>query len=372
MPRLTRPVLVAAAAAVLCLLVGVAVVARYPRGTAGAAGEGPAVNRITVLDARPAAPALPAAARFHGLLDGVEMSEGEYQRRAADLPVAVMVDNWVDARPQYGLDRAEVVYEGLVEYGITRFMALYWRNDAEVIEPVRSARTQFLLPALEWGAVYAHVGAAADAGPADAARQMNAWGLRHTDEVEDVITRDPKRKAPHNAVASTAALRAYARAQGWTGPVTFTPWPFKAGGSAEGEQANAVEIDFDITGTHKGAFTVRWEYDATTNGYRRSQAGAPHSDGRSGEQLTAANVIVQIATLRTGVDRDGHVLYDLEGAGKAIILLDGKAVPATWQKDSRTGRTRYLDAAGRELPLNRGATWIELLPAGQPLTLSQG
>jgi hypothetical protein len=115
---------------------------------------------------------------------------------------------------------------------------------------------------------------------------------------------------------------------------------------------------------------VRWEYDAPTNSYRRSQAGAPHTDARSGAQLTARNVIIHIATLRTDVDRDRHVLYDLEGTGKAIILLDGKAIRATWHKDSRTGRTRYLDATGREIPLNRGPIWIELLPDGRPFSLT--
>jgi hypothetical protein len=286
--------------------------------------------------------------------------------------MAVMIDNWIAARPQIGLDRAEMVYEALVEYGITRFLAVYWRNDAEVIAPVRSARTQFLSLALEWGALYAHVGAAATPGPADAMTQLRAWGVRDVDELEGelVIKRDPARAAPHNAYTSTAALHAYAQEQGWNIPTRPTPWPFKADGGADGTAAPAVDMDFDITGTHNGAFTVRWEYDPTTNSYLRSQAGAPHTDGRSGARLSAKNVIIHIATVQTDVDRDRHVLYALEGTGRAIILRDGRAIAATWQKDTRTSRTRYLDVHGRDIPLNRGTIWIALLPAGQPVTVS--
>jgi hypothetical protein len=374
MPRRARPLVIAAALVAACIAVAVAVFALHPRGTAVAEDDVPAVTRATPINARIVATSAPRAAaapaETYGLLDGAGMTAEENRRRAAQLPVAVMVDNWLDARPQYGLDRAEIVYEALVEYGITRFMAVYWRNDAEVIEPVRSARTQFLPLALELGAVYAHVGAAAEGGPADATSQMREWGVHEVDEVEGetVIKRDPKRQAPHNAYTSTDALRAHARQKGWNGPATVVPWPFKADGGTAAPALNAVEMDFDVTGTHKGAFTVRWEYDAATNRYLRSQAGAPHVDARSEAQLAAKNVIIQVAVVKTDVDRDRHVLYDLEGTGKALVLLDGRAITATWQKDSRTGRTRYLDAEGREIPLNRGTTWVELLPAGQPLT----
>lgn len=371
MPRSSRPLMIAATT---CVLLGVSAFAAFlliPRRAADAEDSAQIPLQLTPAAAHSVAKTVAAPAGY-GLLDGVAMSADELRSRAGVRPVAVMIDNWVDARPQFGLDRAEVVYEALVEYGITRFMAVYWRSDADLIEPVRSARTQFLPLALEWGAVYAHVGAAAEPGPADAVSKMREWGVREVDELEGetAIGRDAKREAPYNATTSTSALRAYAKEKGWSASSKPVSWPFKADGGTPGDLVTAAEMDFDVTGTHKGAFTVRWEYDAASNNYRRSQAGAPHVDGRSGAQLTAKNVIIHIASLRTDVDRDRHVLYDLEGTGKAIILLDGKAISATWQKDSRTGRTRYLDATGRDIPLNRGATWIEVFPAGQPLSLT--
>ena len=286
-------------------------------------------------------------------------------------PVAVMVDNWTEARPQSGLDRADVVYEALVEGGITRFLAIYTDSEADWIEPVRSARTQFLPLALEWGTVYLHVGAAEEAGPADAARLLREWRLRAVDEPgnESVIRRDPARQPPYNAVTDTTGARGLARTRGWGLLPTDTPWPRKAEGGASGPAASTLSFDFDRDGLNGGSFAVRWQYDAASNSYLRWQAGAPHRDGRSGQQLTAKNVIVQLAEVRPAGDRAGHVLYPAEGTGRALVLLDSRALAATWRKDSPAGRTRYLDDQGRDIPLNPGPTWIALLPTGAPLSL---
>ena len=148
MHRRSRPMLIVAALlAASSVALVFALLAARPRHTE-AAGSVPTTGR-SPLEARAAAPLAGPAA---GLLDGVPLSDAERRARANDLPVAVMIDNAVAARPQIGLDRAEIVYEALVEYGITRFMGVYWRNDADVIEPVRSARTQYLGTALELGA----------------------------------------------------------------------------------------------------------------------------------------------------------------------------------------------------------------------------
>lgn len=363
-----KPLLIAAALlAVSVMALSFAAVGMRPRrgvAAAPAAGREPSPPALTAHEI--AIPALPAA----GLLDGVPVIDADLRQRADSPPVAVMVDNWVDARPQSGLDRAEIVYEALVEYDITRFMAVYWRTDAPVVGPVRSARTQYLGMVSELGAVYTHVGAAAEEGPADAEGQMRAWGIHELDEVAGgVIHRDPARVAPYNAYTSTDAIRAAARANGWTAPAAFPSWTFKADGGARGRQATAAALDFDVNGEQKGAMAVRWEYDAATNRYKRFEGGAAHVDARTGEQLTAKNVILQFEEVRPAGDRSGHVLYGNEGSGKAVLLLDGVAVDATWHKDSRTGRTRYLDAAGREVPLNQGNTWVEMLPLNAPVTI---
>lgn len=313
----------------------------------------------------------PLLAPGQGLLDGVPLTEDERQMLAERLPVAVMVDNYPDARPQHGLAEAEIVYEALVESGITRLMAVNWRNQAARVQPVRSARTQFLSFALELDALYAHVGSAAAAGPANAAAQMQEWGVRSIDEDDSAgaIHRDPSRLAPKNAVTSTAALAALGDARGWAGAPRVDPWRYKDDGGSAGDAVQSVTLDFDAARLNRGAFAVTWQHDPASNRYLRWQGGAPHRDAATGEQLAARNVIIQISEVRPAGDRDGHVLYTTEGGGNAVVLLDGRAVQATWRKDGRDGRTRYYDEAGQEVPLNRGNTWVELLPTGAPLAM---
>jgi len=332
------------------------------------AGAAPAPER-RALDPINVRAVAPPAAPIAGLLDGVPMSEAERRAHANVLPVAVMVDNYPDARPQYGLGQAEIVYEALVEGGITRFMAVYWRNDAARIQPVRSARTQFLPLALELDAVYAHVGSAAEDGAANADAQMREWGVRSVDEDGSggAITRDPERQAPKNAVTSTDGLIALSRSLRWATSPRTRPWSFKDDGGAAGPPVQALDLDFDLAGINGGAFAVRWQYDPSTNRYLRGQGGAPQRDAATGEQLAARNVIVQVCDVHPAGDRSGHVLYTTEGSGQALVLLDGRMVQATWRKDGRDQRTRYYDAAGHEIALNRGNTWVELVPAGAPI-----
>jgi len=164
------------------------------------------------------------------LLDGVLLDANEAAEVNARLPVAVILDNLPSgARPQIGLDRADLVYELLVEGGITRFMAVYLRQDAAWVEPVRSARTPFLYLARELGAVVAHVGSASINSPADADSQFGQWGVLHLDQQYNPgpFWRDPTRRAPHNAVTDTIEVRAHAAGLGWFGPSAAASWQFK-------------------------------------------------------------------------------------------------------------------------------------------------
>lgn len=306
------------------------------------------------------------------LLDGVPLpaEEAEVNTR---LPVAVMIDNLPNgARPQTGLDHADLVYEMLVEGGITRFMAVYMRRDTDRVEPVRSVRTPFLYIARELDAVIAHVGAAGAAGPADAETQMGQWGVRHLDEEHNPgpFQRDRTRRAPHNTIADTVVVRGHALGLSWFGPSGAESWQFKDGFSAVNRSAGAVgHIAYGFAVQWLPAqrdFFVDWYYDPETNSYLRSMAGRPHVDGRTGQTLAFANVVVQVDSAWVA-DREGHVLYGSLGEGRAYIFLDGHMVEATWTKPSREERTRYWDAEGREVAFNRGATWISLVPDGSPL-----
>src|SRR2546428_1629714 len=100
-------------------------------------------------------------------INGVLIDNAEFARLQQRAPLAVMMENFTDARPQMGLDKADLVYEAQAEGGITRFMAVYWRNEADRIESVRSARIYYIHWAAELGAVYVHWGQVEDPGPVD-------------------------------------------------------------------------------------------------------------------------------------------------------------------------------------------------------------
>jgi hypothetical protein len=286
------------------------------------------------------------------------------------IPVAVMIDNFPwDTRPQIGLDKADVVYEFLVEGGVTRFMAVYQSQEAERIRPVRSARTPSVLLAAEWDALLAHVGAAEAPGAANATRRMREWQVRDLDgdAGPGPFWRERDRPAPHNMATSTGALRARAAELGWAPRRQIADWQRAEGGDGRADgTALRVAYNFKLEYAAQPQFAVAWTYDEATRSYRRAMAGEPHRDGVTGEQLAAKNVVVQLHQARVAT-REGHVLYEQIGEGSAVIFRDGTAVRATWTKRSPDDRTRYWYPDGTEVALEPGATWVALLPEGSPL-----
>ena len=315
----------------------------------------------------------PTPIRFAGILDGVPMSESEWQSRKDLLPIAVMFDNSPDAFPQAGLDKADVVYEAFVEGGITRFMGVYWRQEAEYLEPVRSARTPFVVWADELGAMYAHAGEAVTDNGANAGGQIEEWGIKDLTafggEADVAYFRDSDRYAPHNLVTGTTALREAAKRLHYAGPPSLAPWLFKADGegTAGYPQAGGIEINFQ--GTRYPWQLIQWHWDPQTNLYGRYQFGGPHFDARTEQQLMFKNIIVMTVGAEV-VDESGHVLLDQLGSGKAMVFLDGRQIDATWKKADRKSRTRLYDKAGAEIAFDRGSTFIEVVGFESAVTVA--
>ncbi|HEU4759395.1 MAG TPA: DUF3048 domain-containing protein, partial [Dehalococcoidia bacterium] len=166
------------------------------------------------------------------LIDGVLVYPEELQRISERLPLAIVIENHVAARPQYGLDRAELVYEAIAEGGITRFLVVYWRNDVDRIEPLRSARVYFIDWAAELDAVFVHHGfGESSSAAADVQTHLGGTGVRDLDGFflgDRVGERDPDRPSPHNVMSSTGLLWGTAADRGFSGPpANLQPWPFK-------------------------------------------------------------------------------------------------------------------------------------------------
>ena len=298
-------------------------------------------------------------------INGVLIPNDEFAALQQRAPLAVMVENSTEARPQFGLTRADLVYEAVTEGGITRFLAVYWRNDAEEIAYVRSARVYYIQWAAELGAVYVHWGQVEDPGPVNVWPVLSRLNMRNLNgyfQGEQVGYRDPGRYAPHNVYTNTDLLWSTAQAQGFTGPPALEPWTFKDDTTPRpgGPAAPAVDVSFGSPGSD---YAVRWEYDAPSNSYFRTMGGAPHTDGATGERLAARNVAVQFAVLRPSGVKSYNII-DTVGTGPAVVFQDGVAIAGSWRKDSEAGRTRFYDSAGNEISFNRGTTWIEVVPDG--------
>ncbi len=307
-------------------------------------------------------PSIPSLA---GPLDGVRMTAEQWNARKDLAPLSVMVDNAPGAHPHYGLETADIIYEALVEGGITRFMAVYWRQDAPRIEPIRSARTPFVIWTAELDAWYAHVGNAETDNAANAAGQIIAWGINDLNELtpgqEYAYYRDRDRLVPHNLASSTDSLRSLGNALGFGKQEKLpAPWLYKAEREGTGNlpAAGAIEVNFSPNRQFYGV--TQWHWDAATNRYLRFANGGPATDAVSGKQMAVTNVIIMRAP--AFVLETTHVVYEQVGEGPVMVFLDGKVVEGTWRKPDTTARTRFYDKSGNEIALNRGQTFVSLVP----------
>lgn len=273
-------------------------------------------------------------------------------------PLAIMVENHSDARPQSGLDKADVVYEAVVEAGITRFMAVYANREAEVVGPVRSARHYYVYWACEYNAIYAHCGSSPQGYDA-----LRAVGLTSLDDTYGTgsFWRSNDRVAPHNLYASTRALRDSAEdwGSGWLSGLRFRPT------DAAAEKPEVTEIRI----VHPDQYTVVYTYSKEDNAYLREMEGFPHVDAYSGVQYQPKNVIVEfVEAWRIPGDTAGRMDMALVGQGDAYVFVGGKAIKGSWIKPSLTAPTHYVDASGNDIVLNPGQTWIQVVPDGGQIT----
>lgn len=293
----------------------------------------------------------PVELKFSCPLDGAATSEEQITKR----PLAIMIENHMDARPQSGLEKACIVYETVAEGGITRFMAIFLHGEVEMIGPVRSAREYFVDLAKQYDAVYAHCG-----GPFTIYDVIKNLRVANLDEFtnSDAYWRIRSRKAPHNLYTSTSNLRSKAEKRGYDNEVFFQRPNFKDDEPIENRPSSfSIDINFS-----KPAFAVRYEYDRQTNRYGRIMGGQPHIDNLYERQIAPKNIVVQFTPISSiANDPKGRLRVSLIGSGQAIVFQDGKAIQATWQRPTLTDLTRLYNSTGNEIKLNRGQTWIELV-----------
>lgn len=270
-----------------------------------------------------------------------------------ELPGAVlaMVDNYWKARPQSGLDKADMVYEIIAESGITRYMGIFYHEKADKIGPIRSARYYFVQLAKGYDSPLAHAG-----GSTEALNMLANLKIKDLDEIYNASTyywRDKNRKMPHNLYTSTEQLLKGAKNKGYT----LVPLSeLSQGTDWQGDQQEKLCIDYSVG---KYDYKVYWEYK--DNRYERKINDNLHlmDDGAS---IKAENIIVITAKTKDIV-KDGIVLseVDIVGEGESRYFIDGKMMKGSWIKKSIDSAIEFKDEQGNKMKFQTGKTWVQVI-----------
>ena len=286
-------------------------------------------------------------------------------------PFAVMINNAPAARPvQSGLQDAYIVYEIIVEGGITRYMALFLDQNTARIGSIRSARHYFLDYALENDAIYVHCGyspqARADFSKLgvdriEAGTSSNSWrdkelrsqgyAYEHTlfTSIEKLNNNVGKKRTKRNNDLL----------------LNYTVDEVDLSKMENAKPANEVLIKY--SNVNKTGYT----YDAENKVYKRTVNGKEHVDYVTKNQYTVKNIItyqVKNTTIEGG--GKGRQTIDNIGSGTGYYITDGYAVPITWTKPSRKSQTVYKYTNGEEIKFNDGNTFIQIQPTNQELTIN--
>ena len=291
-------------------------------------------------------------------------------------PIAIMIDNNVDNDEQVGLQDAYLTYEIIVEGGLTRIMAIFKDVNTSVIGPVRSSRHYFLDYAIESDAIYAHYGWSTYAeNDIEALSVDNINGL-----YDDAFYRDSSIAAPHNVFTSIDNLYLQAEELGYDTTssdyenlnyvskkvdLEKTDNSLNCDGencSLEGRTLTSIEIPYSNSEVRS------YTYDSTNRYYLRYMNNSPHTDRDSGVQYHYKNIIIMKVNNST-LDSYGRQDLDTVGNGEGYYITNGYAIPITWSKDSRSGKTHYY-YGGNELVVSDGNTMIQVVPVNSSITIS--
>ncbi len=267
--------------------------------------------------------------------------------------LSVKIENTPEARPQSGLDVADVVYEEVVEGSITRFWAVFSSQAPENVGPIRSVRP--MDPGIVWpiGGVVAYSG-----GTNENVARIREAPVTWVDESNagDAFYRDSRRYAPHNLYGNTAKL--WAR-----GGEPVPPRPLFTyvgrGQAFVGDPVAQFRVGF------AGGYDPTYSWDAASGTWKRSYGAFPFL-AESGAQIAPANVVVQFVFYPAG--SEGQIV----GEGEAWIFSNGQLVKGRWSKPDVGAVTQFTTVFGLPVALTPGRTWIELVPTGSAVDVVAG
>lgn len=268
--------------------------------------------------------------------------------------LAAKVDDHSAARPQVGLEATDLVFEELVEGGLTRYVAVWHSRIPAEIGPIRSIRPMDPDIISPLGGIVAYSGG--QQRFVALMRDTNVYnaihGMRDTDAV---MYRTKTKSAPHNVLVKAPELIAMhtdlappAQQYSYAADVASST------AAHEGQPVAGINLTFGAP-SHPS-----WTWDVASGRWLRAQNGAVDYDS-NGAQLSAVNVVVVRVPVSTGL---GVPKTELIGGGEALVLSGGKLVHATWSKGDRLAPIRLVDDSGAVIRLAPGNSWFELVPVG--------
>lgn len=283
-------------------------------------------------------------------------------------PYAIMINNVEGARKlQSGLQDAYMVYELMVEGGITRYLALFLDQTTERIGSIRSARHYYLDYALENDAIYVHHGYSPQA--------REDWSKLGVDRIEvNESTTGWRDKSASKTYEFTLFTNIEKLGKGIQSKRTERNKDLLLNYSVDNIDisqmegaipANKIDIKYSSN------TTTNYKYDTDNNIYLRSVNNKSQNDYVTGKQLTVKNIIVyKVKYSNIQGDDKGRQTIDNVGNGTGYYISNGYAVPITWKKDSRSSATIYKYNNGKEIQVNDGNTFIQIMPDNQTLAIS--
>jgi len=275
--------------------------------------------------------------------------------------VMVSIENTPQARPQAGLNDAPIVYEFLVEGGITRFLALYWADIPDKIGPIRSLRPYMINIAKEYEALLLHAGASPD-----------GFALLQDDNPPNLdqiyngkyYWRSNQKPSPHNLYTSEYRINEYLN--NMLGVEYENRFNFEEIMIISNVKQKAESIDIDYWGNYK----VIYEYNNQDNLYLRflNEEKKPHIS-ENGAQIKVKNIIVQFVKTKVK-DNQGRLTMDITGENKALYFRNGLVTEGHWKK-TENGLTKYYNNDNSLIKVNPGNTWIQIVPTNTKISYKE-
>lgn len=267
--------------------------------------------------------------------------------------LVVKIDNVPQARPQSGINDADIVYVELVEGGQTRLAAVFHSEEVGVVGPVRSMRTTDinLLRPLD-RPLFANSGG--NSRTTTAINNSPLVNIGHATGAGGAYYRENSRSAPHNLFSSTAALRRAGGTAGGVPPAIFTIRRPGTPNPNLTSDANGVSISYENTSV---------SYTWNGNGWARSQDGRATVD-TAGVRTAPETVIVRFTPYGVSPADANSPEANVVGRGRAWIFTEGNLIRGSWSKPGVDDVTLYRDSEGNPIQLLPGRVWVEIPEAG--------